>query len=466
MTANLLNGEMWYSIGAFLGLSDVFTLLSLSKSINSFFMENYFWQEYLLATLFKDVHDVTMRVENSRELLMLLKKAIVSNRFYNLAVDICDASSVDRIVERPDNILTESKCYLSFRKNNKNHPNTSKISASLFHNLNDFGSFVQRKCCVMNDPCYWSSAPSKDASNHEHITIELVSSVSVVVGFTVTPYQAFFHPDAPTYAPKEVCIQFLHPSTTTTTTATTTIDAKDSTQEVSSSNGISYRSSSSSSYYSSSSSSSSSNGKNKAKSMAELKEGVYFESAYYPVQKSFDQQVFYFDRPQLCFTGTVRIVFKGFSQRQTLDFTSGQDYYICISYASILGLPLLSHTTDPVEIQPHYTSGPVTGIINTDASCSKAVDDSHLFNVLKDAPKNLVTLYDKYPDVGATSLIQRIHEVYDDSHIQALLGDRSKVVTIKEHLYSFMDYTTPSDVPPGADHRKAESSSQENCSVF
>lgn len=422
MTANLLNGEMWYSIGAFLGLSDVFTLLSLSNSIHKFFVENYFWQEYLLATLFSDVHDVTMRVENSREMLMLLKKAIVSNRFYNLAADICEASSVDRIVERPDNILTESKCYLSLRRKNLS---SSNISASLFHNLNEYGSFVQRKCCVLNDPCYWSSAPRKDASNHEHITIELVTPVSLVVGFTVTPYQAFFHPDAPTYSPKEVCIQFLNPSTTTTAT----IDAKVCT---------------------------------KAKSMTELKEGVYFESAYYPVQKSFDQQVFYFERPQLCFTGIARIVFKGFSQRQTLDFTLGQDFYICISYASIIGLPVVSHTTDPMEVQ-HYTSRLAAGIINTDASCSKATDDRHHFSVFKDAPKNLVTLYDKYPDVGATSLIQRVREVYDDSHIEALLGDRSKVVAIKEHLYSFID-RPPSDIP--GDHRKVASPSQENCTVF
>jgi len=443
MTANLLNGEMWYSIGAFLGLSDVFTLLPLSKSIHKFFVENYFWQEYLLATLFSDVHDVTMRVENSREILMLLKKAIVSNRFYNLAADICEASSVDRIVERPDNILTESKCYLSLRR--KNLP-SSNISASLFHNLNDYGSFVQRKCCVLNDPCYWSSAPRKDASNHEHITIELVTPVSLVVGFTVTPYQAFFHPDAPTYSPKEVCIQFLHPSTTTTTT---TIDAKVSTREVNSSN-IPYPSSSSS-YR-----------KIKAKSMTELKEGVYFESAYYPVQKSFDQQVFYFERPQLCFAGIVRIVFKGFSQRQTLDFTLGQDFYICISYASIIGLPVVSHTTDPMEVQ-HYSSRHAGSIINADASCSKATDDRHHFSVFKDAPKNLVTLYDKYPDVGATSLIQRVREVYDDSHIQALLGDRSKVVAIKEHLYSFMD-RPPGDI--SGDHRKVASPSQENCTVF
>lgn len=450
MTANLLNGEMWYSIGAFLGLSDVFTLLLLSKSINSFFVENYFWQEYLLVTLFSDVYDVTMRVQNSRELLMLLKKAIVSNRFYNLAVDICEASSVDRMVERPNNILTESKCYVTLRKN-KNLSN-SNISASLFHSINDYGSFVQRKCCVINDPCYWSSAPRKDATNHEHITIELVTPVSVVVGFTVTPYQAFFHPDAPIYAPKEVCIQFLHPSATTTTATSTstnftTINTKKSTKV----------------------SSSFSNRKNKAKSMAELKEGVYFESAYYPVQKSFEQQVFYFDRPQLCFTGIVRIIFKGFSQRQTLDFTVGQDYYICISYASIIGLPVVSHTTDPVEVQ-HYTSRLVPGIINADeASCSKDADDSHYFNVLKDDPKNLVTLYDKYPDVGATSLIQRVREVYDDSHIQSLLqGDHQsqvKVVAIKENLYSFMDHT-PSNATATGDHLKAVSSSQENCSVF
>jgi len=424
---HLLNGEMWHSIGIFLGLSDVFNVLLLNTSIHAYFRANYFWQEYLLGLSFSDVRNVTLRVENSRELLMLLKKAILSNRFYSLAVEICEASSVDRITERPNNILTESKCYLTLRK-----CLSSNVSASLFHNINDYGSFIQRKCCVMNDPCYWSSAPRKDAAYHEHITVQLVTPVSLVVGFTVTPYKAFFHPNAPTYAPKEVCIQFLH--------NTTVLQDTKVAHELCAST------------------SSHSNTQFKAKSMAELQEGVYFESAYYPVKKSFEQQVFYFDRPQLCFAGTVRLIFKGFSQRQTLDVTLGQDYYICISHASIIGVPVLSHTNSPMEVQRSRRLDAI------DIDAGFKADNDRRFSVFKDSPKNLVTLFDKYPDLGETSLIQRVCEVYDDSHIQELLGNRSKVVAIKENMYSFMKRTPCNTIP--SDDRKTATPSQENCTIF
>ena len=397
-------------------------------------MENYFWQEYLLSILLStNVHDIPIRIENSRVLLMFLKKSILSNKFYNLASGITDVSSVDRIVEKPNNILTESKCYLTLHK-----CLSTNVSASLFHNIGDYGSFVQRKCCVMNDPCYWSSAPNNDPSNYEYVAINLVHPVCLVAGFTITPYQAFFHPFAPTYAPKEVCLQFLRNDDPLYN------HCPYQQEEIRSRSPVSR------------------NNKQKAKTMAELQEGVYFSSKYYPVKKSFEHQAFYFDRPQLCYAGIVRLVFRGFAQRQTLDSIAGQDFYICISYASIIGLPFVSHTTKmPVE-------HPQT-VINEKASDSGSTTTQ--LSVFKDTPTNLVTLfYDKHSTAGgleSTSLIRRMKEDYDVSSIQAKLGDRLQVISIKDNLYySFLGNSTDLCEAHVADNRKTGTPSQEQCCIF
>ena len=48
----------------------------------------------------------------------------------------------------------------------------------------------------------------------EYLTIGLRHEVDIrlcVVGFSVTPFQAFFHPDSPVYAPMNVSLQLIAP---------------------------------------------------------------------------------------------------------------------------------------------------------------------------------------------------------------------------------------------------------------
>ena len=67
--------------------------------------------------------------------------------------------------------------------------------------------------CITQNPCYWSSKPSPTNDAIEHITFSLGPRASVAVGFSITPYQAFFQPQAPTYSPAKVQLQFLKPKT-------------------------------------------------------------------------------------------------------------------------------------------------------------------------------------------------------------------------------------------------------------
>lgn len=163
------------------------------------------------------------------------------------------------------------------------------------------GHIAQQQCGCngSGEPCYYSSASSPDPNMTEYITYGLYKRPVIVYGFTVTPFQAYFHPDAPVYAPVEVCIQFLRSNTETFTT-------------------------------------------NPVKRLSEdqLTQSVYYQSAYYHVKSSSEEQVFSLSSPTLCTDSLVRFVFKGMQQRQTLGPAYGEDYYMCISHCAVLAAPM------------------------------------------------------------------------------------------------------------------------------
>jgi hypothetical protein len=120
------------------------------------------------------------------------------------------------------------------------------------------------------------------------------------MGFSVTPYQAFWHPRSPVYAPKAAKLQLLAPVAENTIT---------------------------------------------------------FESQLFDIANCATNQTFMLPFPLVSVGGVARIVLLGMHQRQTI--TSGMmdeahdDYYICLSHAQIIGkgFPDFSFSSSPTACE-------------------------------------------------------------------------------------------------------------------
>jgi hypothetical protein len=160
----------------------------------------------------------------------IFKNFLNPDKLINLSNDIYSVSSVDRAEECPLNCLNTSKCYL-------NYTSQMKILAPRWSESEEFETLKYQigtysltyihtyllaylltlsgidssyRCgCIMSSTCYWSSKPCPTDNAVEHITFSTKPRVSVAVGFSITPYQAFFQPETPTYSPAKVQLQFL-----------------------------------------------------------------------------------------------------------------------------------------------------------------------------------------------------------------------------------------------------------------
>ena len=241
--------------------------------------------------------------------LRLLRSPLGSqpDALYSLLCGCSAASSVDRAEEGPNNVLFKSFC-LDF---------LARTQTPLFQQFStaQLGDHAQRNCgCAEHTPCYWSSQPSVQPNKSEFIAFAMAAPVSLVMGFSITPYQAFHHPEAPIYAPQEVVLQFLLPNVASPASpaAPYPLGATD--------------------VYS---------------------PQVYYQSPPFPVHQSFRQQFFLLPRAALCLYGSVRLVCRGMIQRQTLgvmaemqqaagggEMPHATDFYICLSHVGVFGLPL------------------------------------------------------------------------------------------------------------------------------
>jgi len=187
-------------------------------------------------------------------------------------------SSVDREAESPNNLWTVSRCWEILQRCKELHPTIDPGPLG-------FRAQLHCGCAAGGAPCYWSSAPRKTPMVEEHITCELYSTVVLVHALSVTPYQAFFHPQLPVYAPRTVSVQFLH------------VDGRH----------------------------------------------CYYESPEYDVAAEFTAQTFVLPRPVLNVGGQVRFVLRGCQQRQTLEGTNDDgaaldDFYMCLSNVCLYGV--------------------------------------------------------------------------------------------------------------------------------
>jgi hypothetical protein len=293
-----LSGELWENVAGFLSASDVSCMMGVCRHMRQCLTLNEFWELYARENLFGRA--CNYRIKDARRLFQVVVMSIMSEDVYNSVGWVLDVSSVDRDEEGPINTMQVSPCLEFLIDLNARVVGTVGTPTLRGH-------FSQSRCgCVgTGRPCYWSSAPSVLSSAVEHITYHLKSRLSFIVGFTVTPYQAFMHPNAPVYGPVEVCLQLVkngHP------------DLQPPEYPNRYNRG--------------------------RKTLAELSQGVYYQSEFYPVQNEFREQFFMFDRPVLCDSGVARLVYRGMHQRQLLGAGFAEDYYLCISHCTVLAVSL------------------------------------------------------------------------------------------------------------------------------
>lgn len=189
----------------------------------------------------------------------------------NLLLGADSVSSVDRPNEAARNVMQRSVCFDEVRRN-AGRRNLQPADAM----MNSY--IAQVRCgCAQGSPCYWCSASSDDRLRHECIRFIALAG-SLVQGFVITPYQAFFQPEQPVYGPLRARVFF------------------------------------------------------------ELNGRVYFESEEFEVDNSFTEQSFVLARPALFVGGLVGVAFLGMHRRQPLEEQDG--FFVCISHVAVLGHPL------------------------------------------------------------------------------------------------------------------------------
>lgn len=299
--ANLtgITKECWFQIASYLSYVDVLQTACTCRTLGVYCVDSYFWEKFLMdAFIPVPLHGSIGSIENARRMASDIVFNIFDENVRNVLLSALCTSSMDQPAEFPKHTLKKSNCLAKIQKSvTSGRIDDSRRSRQLI--LAGYYAQQQCGCNGSGSPCYYSSASSPDPDMTEYITYGLYKRPMFVYGFTVTPFQAYFHPDAPVYAPVEVCIQFLHRTTETFTA-----------------NQV------------------------KRLSSEQLTQGVYYQSAFFPVQAISAEQVFCLPSPTLCADSLVRLVFKGMRQRQTLGPVYGEDYYMCISHCAVLAAPI------------------------------------------------------------------------------------------------------------------------------
>jgi hypothetical protein len=302
----------------FLGASDATHLEITCKKGKSVVLTDLFWRVLLYDKILPAALTAAVNfkaVEDAKQLVMLIHDCLKTNSgctLTNLESKILGYSSVDNETQGPDNVLSTSFCY--------------DIYKGLIRPSGDPGQMIeggrhaQSICrCYGPSACYWSSKPSMVPNVDEFLTFEIKNVVSCLAGFTITPYQAFFHPHAPVYSPVEVSLCLLRG------------------------------------------------------------DEVCFQSRRYMVRQDFSEQTFFLSQPVLVpnmapgagnfLNFQVRLVLHGMRQRQTLtleDIDAGDghigrvdDYYMCLSRASIIGavLPMVAAVSPTESAKPVVSLG-------------------------------------------------------------------------------------------------------------
>ena len=265
-------------------------------------LSSLYFNEVAYGLLQREMHPMPIELSRglSTALLRDLMARMKDGKVHALLQDVVAYSSVDRAEERPSNVLERSRCYSEFVQLR------AQVGHLVQYSDEQLGQYVQGQLCgcSFQRPCYWSCRPSATPNSPQYLAFRLGPSISLVFGFQLTPYCAWFQPTSPVYAPAEVELQFLLPEEPRATPLPLTQE------ELTNSSRI------------------------------------YYRSPVFPVENAFKEKYFMLPQPALCLHGTARLVMTGMVQRQTLedfDVDHANDFYICLSHFQLLGSPL-----------PHY----------------------------------------------------------------------------------------------------------------
>jgi hypothetical protein len=310
-------------------------------------------------------------VEDARQLLRMILTTATSPEgiFLQLNTDVVEVSSMDRTVENPLNTLKRSPCLTRVQEYRQKSPHMP-IGV-----VNRLGYLLQVQSCtcagssVHSTSCYWSSSPNRSQDLIEFITYSFgkKNQLSIIYGFSLTPYQAFFQPEAPTYAPMRVKLQILAPMNVNQS-GTSMFESFPRKINVSmDQDGAHYRHScftihehEGPSAYNSASVTSAlesdnntrptidlsnkENLKRKEQVQTFLQEQIAYESESFFITHSSETQYFTMEKPLLCLGGYVRLVFEGAHQRQNLQEwgfpANADDFFVCLSNVEIFGLSM------------------------------------------------------------------------------------------------------------------------------
>lgn len=274
-----------------LGLRTLFSTKVVCKSFCAITESDDFAEEYLLHNFwYSTLSNLCLTTNHTHQILAQLGRQLIKNKGSHLLHNVVDVSSVDRALEGPRNVLSVSACYALINARPLLNPVHCQVRCN----------------CAGPQPCYWSSSPSESEEKIEFITFVLKAPVSLLIGFYVAPYQAFFHPGAPIYGPKEIAIQILKPRNAPLTL-------------LNEENLIDHY----------------------QHPPLDLTADVYYQSPFYPLENTRKNHFIYLPKMVLC-VGPVRVLLKGMHTRQPGQqfMLESDDFYLCISRLDVVGIAL------------------------------------------------------------------------------------------------------------------------------
>ena len=292
-----LSHDLIDSITQFMCLRQYVLFCSTCKECRTLVSNSSYWEHYVRTVFLPknlpwNAHSNILHGQRFKEVVMQTVDGL-NHCDYSISGDLIyavkEVTSVDRENESPDNVLQPSFCQ-------------SKLTEVIMRNwinatnpLEVVAITLQLQCgCANQHPCYWSSQPSASADTEESFVFSLKSRLSSIIGFSITPYRAYFHPDNPVYSPISASLQFLDAGS--------------------------------------------------AKKFSRM--SVYFETPRFPIENIDQRQEQHFPLPALCIGGIIRLVLHGMAQRQTLSASDvdGDEpvdrYYMCLSRVKIHGIPI------------------------------------------------------------------------------------------------------------------------------
>lgn len=319
--------ECQYHMASYLSFMDISQLCITSKPLHDLFLNNSLahtmWMESLRRIFLTSMPATIQRWSNIPKALRTMCKCLKTNKYYDVLEAVLAVSTMDRIVESPLNVFTPSSCMEFMSKQPQRHQIT--------------GYYSQRRCGCGGGgaPCYWSSAGNSNQSAIEFMVFSLHSSISVIRGVAVTPYQAFFHVDAPVYGMMEVALQVLVINPTRSYKAFSLPTGREEDQD------LNYRN----------------------KDM-DIQSDVFYQTEFFPLQNVAVRQEIFFPHPILCASGEIRLVFRGMYERQNVGTLDNNDYYGCLSHVEVFGIPFPQLMLE--EEETSRSGQPVTYKVVTD----------------------------------------------------------------------------------------------------